>query len=246
MDPQLKKVAFGLSAALAVSLSFLSLAGAWRLYQPLPELGKTPTISVSGEGKVVAKPDIAEVSFSVVTQGNNPAEVQRSNDEKMTRVVEFLKSQGVKEDDIRTTGYNLYPQYDYDKEGRRPPEIIGYSLTQTVAVKVRDLSVVGKIVGGVTEKGANQINSIGFSIDNPDSLKEKAREEAIKEARERAEVIASQLGARLGKVVSFSESPIAIPMPFGVGGFEGRGGGSPIEAGTEEITVTVSVTYAIR
>lgn len=247
MDPQLKKAAVGVSLALAVSLIFLSLAGAWRLYQPLPEPGKTPTISAAGEAKIIVKPDIAEVSFSVVTQGTSPSDVQSSNDEKMRKAIDFLKSEGIKSEDTKTTGYFLSPQYDFNREFPVPQRIIGYSLTQTVSVKISDLEKVGKIVGGLTDQGVNQINNVSLSVDDPNALKTEARKEAITKARSQAEAIASGLGVKLGKIIAFSESPIAFPMPFAVKEMAlGRGGDAPIEPGSEEITVTVSITYAIR
>lgn len=239
-----KRVINLLVAPFIMSFILLALAGAWRLYQSPSAMY---TIGVAGEGKAVAKPDIAEVSFSVVSQGSDPSRVQSDNDKKMARVIEFLKSQAIGDDDVKTTGYNLSPQYEYDRDGVKPPRVVGYTLTQSVSAKIRDINAVGKVVGGLVESGANQINGIVFSVDNPEPLKAEARTEAIAKARAQASAIASSLGVRLGKVLNFSESPIFLPaaLPFG-----GKGGGefsvSPIQPGTLEFTVSVHITYSIR
>ncbi|MBI1974863.1 MAG: SIMPL domain-containing protein [Parcubacteria group bacterium] len=228
-----------------VSLILLALSGAWQLYRSAPE---SRTIFVTGSGKAVAKPDIAEVSFSVVSEGTVPASVQSLNDQKVSSVVEFVKSWGVDEEDVKTTSYNLSPQYVYDEDVKEPPKIIGYTLTQSLSVKVRDIAMAGEVVGGLTDAGANQIYGITFSVDDPEPLNTQAREEAVMKARVEAATIAKSLGVRLGKVLSMSESSNFVPAPFALGG---AGGGiafekAPIEPGTLEFSVSVSITYSIR
>lgn len=245
-----RKVAHYLASFLAVAIILLALAGAWRFVSPPFEFGKNPTINVQGEGKVTAKPDLAEISFAVVDQGSNPTLLQALNDKKMAKTIDYLKSEGVKENDIKTTGYLLTPQYESGREisSVTPPKIVGYTLTQTVNAKIRDLASVGRIVGGLTDQGINQINNISFSVDNPEPFKAKAREEAIAKARAQAQATARQLGVKLGKVVSYSEF-YPGPIPYGVGGLEAKMAGavpSPIQAGTQEVTVSVNITYIIR
>jgi len=185
----------------------------------------------------------------VTERGSNPTLLQALNDRKMAKTIDYLKAQGVKEDDIRTTGYLLAPQYESDKEvSSAPPAIVGYTLTQTVNAKIRDLASVGKIVGGLTDQGINQINNIVFSVENPEPYKAQARALAIAKARTQARQTADSLGAKLGRILTYYESPVYLPVAAGVGGFESKAAfaPSPIQPGTQEITLSVSISYAIR
>ena|SRR3989344_7432533 len=206
------------------------------------------TIQMSGEGKVTARPDTANLSFAVVTQGADSAKVQADNDTKMKKVIEYLKQNGVKEEDIKTSGYNLYPQYDYKPDGSS--SITGYNLNQNVDAKLRDLGKVPSIMGGLTGQGVNQINGVNYFIDDPDALRTQARDEAIAKAKEKAQNLASTLGIKLGKVINFSEgeSYIPYPMPYyaerGIGA--GGGGTSPTEPGSQDVTMTVTLTFELK
>jgi uncharacterized protein YggE len=256
MEQNIRRILAIFAVPFIGSLTLLSLAAAFKLSQPGIDLSRTPTIGVSGEGKVTVKPDVAELSFSVINQGSDPALLQTSNDTRMKTAIDYLKSQGVKEEDIKTTAYVLLPQYEHDvpqplpRTEIRPPRIIGYTLTQTVNAKLRDLLRVGSIVGGLTEQGVNQINGISFFVENPEEFRAKAREEAILKAQTQAASIAARLGVKLGRITNFHESPIFYPPPFafGVGGGLEKGGGfaAPIEPGSQEITVMVNINYAIK
>ena len=212
------------------------------------------TITVSAEGKVTVSPDIANVSFSVVSQGKDPELVQGENTEKMNTTINFIKSQGIETKDIKTVNYNLAPQYDYETRvyPLPKPNIVGYTLTQTVLVKVRDLNKVAPILAGLTAQGINQIESVSFDIEEPDRYLNEARAEAFRKAREKAEFMARENRVRIKRVVTFSEG-FGGPIPYFAEAL-GRGGdvGAPqpvpptIEPGTQEVTVQVSVTYEIR
>lgn len=207
---------------------------------------------MSAEGKVSAKPDIATASFSVVTSGKEAAKVQEDNDKKMKEVIGFLKEKGISEDDIKTSGYNLYPQYDYETravEGVKiPPNIVGYTLTQTVTVKIRKLEEAASIVGGLTAKGVNQIDSLAYSIEDPDSLKAEARQIAIDKAKGKAQELALSLGIRLGKVINFSEgdSGFPVPLPYARPDAAFGGGSASLEPGSQDITVNVTLTFELK
>jgi len=254
MDTTLKRIITAFAAPFILSLILLSLAGVKWLTSPVYSPGQTPTIYVAGEAKVKTKPNVAEISFSVINQGSDPGVIQKSNDKKMKDAIDFLKSQGVKEDDIKTTAYNLQPQYEYDTppypQGGtvKPPRIVGYLLTQTVNAKIRDFETVGEIVAGLSGQGVNQINSISFFVDNPEPYKNQARQQAIAKARTQALETAGLLGVRLGRVVHYSESPYYVPGPVyrdGLGGGE-KAAYAPIQPGIEEITISVNITYTIR
>lgn len=212
------------------------------------------TITISAEGKVQAVPDLATINASVITKGSTAEKAQIDSSTKMDAVMKYIEEQGVEKKDIQTSGYNVYPEYDYTKSS---PVITGYVANQTVTIKVRDNELVGKLLGGLTANGANQIMGVSYSFDDPDELKQQAREEALKNAREKAEKLADAAGVRLGKLVSFSENSVSggpIPYPMydkavnmEVG--EGRGGSVPamaVEPGTQDLVAQVSVIYEIK
>lgn len=201
------------------------------------------TISVTGEGKIYTKPDIALVSISVVSEGKKVIEVQNENTKKINEVIKFLKDSGIEEKDIKTINYNLYPQYVYEE--RKAPRIVGYSLSQVLEVKIRILDKVGDILEGATEQGVNEINSLYFKVDKDEEVKEEARKLAIDDAKKKAEKLASQLGVKLVKISSFSEgggeTPVYRNLEYGVGG----GGAPQIQVGESEIIIDVTLTYEI-
>ncbi len=207
------------------------------------------TISVSGQGKVVGKPDIGQVSLSVISQATTVAAAQKSNTEKMDKVTKAIKDLGIKEEDLKTASYTIMPRYQYSA-GRS--DIIGYEVSQSLEVKIRELTKVGEILGKAAEAGANQVGSLNFTFDDPEKLKSEARQEAIDNAKAKAKDLAKALGVTLGKVSSFSESSSdgSIPVPmyssakegYGIGG----GGAAPdIQTGQNEVQVNVSIAYEI-
>ena len=212
-------------------------------------------ISVNATGEVYAKPDLALIDFSVITEAKTVAEAMKTNTEKMNEVINFVKSQGVEEKDLKTTSFTIYPRYEYEKAeiliyppspGKRV--LAGYEITQQLEVKIRDLDKIGQIIEGSTDAGANQIGDLQFTIDNQDEFKKQAREEAISEAKTKAKELADQLGVKLVRITSFSESSYApqygLYKSFGM---EEVGGEAPeIETGENEITVSVIITYEIR
>lgn len=235
--------------ALVVNLVFFVMPTISR-YQE--SLYPTRTLSVSGEGKAFVSPDVAVSSFSVVSRGKNPEDLADTNNQKINAVIQFVKSQGVEAKDIQTTGYNLSPDYKYDETTQRS-YITGYTLTQTVTVKMRDLSKVASIIGGLTPLGVNQIGGINFQVDEPDTYLAEARAEAFEKARKKAEEIARSSGVLLGRVVNVGEYGAPIPYyAYGKGGamMEARDASAiappTIEPGTQEIIVNVSVTYSLR
>jgi uncharacterized protein YggE len=215
----------------------------------------TRTITVSAEGKTTVVPDIARVSFSVVTEGKDPKVIQEENTKKMNSAIEFVKGTGVEAKDIKTSNYNLYPRYDYDPKplsGSQTPYIIGYTVTQTVSLKIRDLEKVGEILGGLPEKGVNQIEQVSFDVDDPDAYLNEAREEAFTKARAKAEAMAKMNGSRIRRVITFSEGGGGYPVPMyfkAEAMMDGGRGGAvapSLEPGSQDVTVSVSVTYEIK
>lgn len=206
----------------------------------------TNTISFSGEGKMLAKPDIAVISLSIVTEATTSKSAQDDNSKKSKAVTEFLKDQSVDEKDIKTVGYNIYPQYNYPRYDK--PEIRGYQVNQSMEIKVRDLDKVSNILDGVVAAGTNQVNNLSFEIDEPEKLKSEAREKAINDAKKKAGELENQLGISLGKIVNFSESSGSFPVPifFEAKSISGGAGGPSVPTGENEIAISVTITYQIK
>ncbi len=206
-------------------------------------------LAVTSEGKTTVSPDIAEVSFSVVSQGENPEKLASANNDKMAAVVNNIKSNNVDAKDIETTNYDLQPNYSYDKNTGRS-YIYGYTLTQTVLVKIRDLKKVATVIGGVTPLGVNQMGNVSFQVEDPEKFLGEARAEAFLKAKTKAEEIAKTSGVKLGKIVGVAEYQNS-PMPYYKSAAIGMGGGEAasvptIEPGTQELKLNVSVTYSLK
>ncbi len=215
------------------------------------------SFAVSGDGKVVAVPDVAKFTFSVITEGGKDlGTIQSENTKKMNAAVDFLKKNGVAEKDVKTEQYNVSPRYEYHSCPYGgvcpPPEIVGYTVSQSVLVKARDFAKVGELLSGVVKNGANSVSELTFSIDDPAALQDKAREEAFGEARARAEAVAKAGGFKLGKLLSIDEGGIApMPIIYGRGSALGVGGDAAekslqVEPGSEDIVVSVTLRYEIK
>ncbi|MEK7497244.1 MAG: SIMPL domain-containing protein [Patescibacteria group bacterium] len=211
------------------------------------------TITVTGEGKVTAVPDIGLISLSVENRGANVIEVQKEGTKKMNEIINYLKAQDIDKKDIRTTQYNLNPIYAYDRDSGQQ-KFDGYQLSQSVEVKIRNLAKVGEIIAGASGKGANQIGQLTFSVDEPEQYQQQARIEAIAKAKAKAEAMARAAGISLGKVKSFSEninSPMNYPMMYArnemeIGGGLDKAPAPQVEAGSQEVIVNVSLSYEIN
>tara|TARA_B100001971_G_C18179520_1_gene531947 strand:- start:468 stop:1259 length:792 start_codon:yes stop_codon:yes gene_type:complete len=215
------------------------------------------TLVVSGTGEIYAKPDLALMTFSVVTEAKTVDATMAENTEKMNNIISSIKSQGVEDKDLKTTSFSIYPRYEYEKGEIYPSNIlldppgkrilVGYEVSQSLQVKIRDLGRIGDIIQGATDNGANQVGSLQFTIDNQDELKKEAREQAIKKAKAKAKELTSQLGVKLGRITNFSEGSSA-PRYYGLMAEAMGGGGEDlqIETGENKITVTVSLTYEIN
>ena len=206
------------------------------------------SVSFTGEGKISALPDVAILDLAIVTEAGTSKIAQDENSAKSERLTTFLKGQGIDEKDIKTTSYNIYPQYSYLSNGK--PQISGYQVNQGVKITVRDLNKRNAVLDGVVTAGVNQINNFQLIVEKPEELKAKAREEAIKNAEAKAKELKEQLGIRLGRIINFSESGNGFPVPIyydKVMTADGRGGGGPdVPIGENEIVINVTITYQIK
>jgi uncharacterized protein len=208
------------------------------------------TITVTAQGMTTATPDEADIDFSVVTQGTNPQTLSDNNNTKMGAVMQFLSAQNIATSDVATTGYDLEPNYIYDATSQRN-DITGYTLTQTVEVKILDLTNVATVLGGLAPLGVNQIGSVSYTFQNQDAFIAIARGQALTNAQTEASQMAAQAGASLGDVVTVSESSnVLVPGPQPVYAMAAGAGSAPVTPtlapGTQNVTDEVTVTYALK
>lgn len=247
-------------SSILIAVSALSYVGS---YAKQIDPASLRTFSVSGEGKVVSVPDVATFTFSVITEGGkNIGDLQKQNVDKINKAISFVKESGVEDKDIKTEQYSVEPRYQYSSCGSLygsssvcpPPEIVGYTIRQSVLVKVRDFDKAGDVISGVVEKGANSVSQLQFTIDDQTKVLAEAREQAIEKAKEKAEQIADAAGFSIGKLISIDENGYT-PTPMyrnakvmdyatGVGG-AGLESAS-IEPGSQEVTTYVTLRYEIK
>lgn len=225
------------------------------------------TLPINTEGRVKVVPDVAIISLTVITEGDEVKQIQDENASKINEVTGFLKSQKIDEKDIKTINFNLTPRYYYPYDYPRIPcppilsklrfpcppvsaVIIGYTLTQTVEVKVRDFSKIGVILAEAVNRGVNQIGGVQFTIEDIDKFKKQAREEAFKKANGQAEELANLGGFKIKRVLSINEGQIYIPQPYPLEAQALTKGGAPVspelQPGTQEVTVNLTVVFEIK
>jgi hypothetical protein len=202
-------------------------------------------ISVSGEGKVSAEPDMAEIIIGVESRAPTAKEAASQNSEDMNEVMAVLEGMGIAEEDIQTVDYSIRVEMDY--RGDEGPKVVGYVVDNVVRVKVRDLDLVGDLLDQATDAGANNIYGITFTVEDPRPFQEQAREMAVAEARSKAGQLAEAADVRLGDLLSLSEYLVGGPVYVErAAAAEGMGGGAPpISPGQLEITVQVQMSYEI-
>lgn len=211
---------------------------------------KGEPLVVVGEGKVSVTPDIAKVTLGIQENGESLKVVQDSVNKKSKTLTDALKKLGIGESDIKTTSYNVYPQYDYTQPNSK---ITGYQLSTSYEVTIKDFDKVNEVLVQATAAGANSQGGISFEVNDETKTKklQEAREEAVKVAKEKAQGLAKAAGISLGKIINISESQGNDIRPMMYATKEAVGlGGAPVPAniqpGETEISVTVSLSYEIK
>lgn len=210
-----------------------------------------PTITMSGQGEVSAAPDTAHISTGVVTEAKTAREALTANNTAMEKVIAELKKAGIEARDLQTSNFSVQPQYYHPPRDRNgagePPRIVGYQVSNALQVKVRDLARLGAILDVTVSQGANQLNGIAFSIDDPEAQLAKARKAAMEDAIARARTYAEAAGVALGRVLSISENsgPRPVPMVARMR-VEDAAPAVPIEAGEQSIQAQVQVTWELQ
>lgn len=208
----------------------------------------TRTLTVTGSGKVYLTPDIAYITIGVHTEGENAAETVASNNAQAEKVIDALKAQGIADKDIQTTNFSIYPQQEYDTEGK-PTGKIKYIVDNSVFVTVRDITNVGDVLDATVSAGANSISGIQFDVADKTAALSEARKAAVNDARVKADELAKAAGVSVGAVQTISEytSGGAQPMyDMRVAAPMAEAASVPVQAGQMLLTVEVNIVYEIR
>ncbi|MBY3181320.1 SIMPL domain-containing protein [Rhizobium sp. 25PS6] len=213
---------------------------------------REPVISVTGDGESSVAPDMAVVNLAVVKQAKTAREALDENNKAMNDVLAALKSGGIAERDLQTSGFSIQPQYNYPQpvDGQQQqPQLIGYQTINSVTVRLRDLAKLGAVIDQSVTLGINQGGEIQFTNDKPDAAIEEARKNAVADAVKRAKTLSEAAGVKLGRILEINENvPRAMPQPVYRATMmkEASDAAVPVQGGENNYNVSVTVTFAIE
>jgi uncharacterized protein YggE len=233
----MKQARFSLAAAVTAGVLLATPA--------LAEPDFPPTISVSGQGTVLAPPDLAHIDAGVVSDSRTAREASQANNAAMTKVLAALKATGIDDKDYQTSRVSLEAQYAPNRSG--PTPIVGYRASNRVTIKLHDVTKVAGVIDTLVAAGANDIGNVYFSVSQASKLLDDARERAVADARRKAEIYARAAGVGLGVPLSISEEGSGVPV------FRARVVAAapaalptPVAQGEETLSVNVNVIWAIK
>lgn len=242
-----------MSAITLVVAALILCAGFTGLAAAAPDETGDRTISVSGTGKVTTDPDRAVISLAVVTENTDVKVAQQQNAARMTSVIDAIKALAISSDDLKTTGYSVYPVYDDESYSSFSIDrkIKYYRVTNTLQVTLKDITLTGNVLDTAVGAGADQINSISFTLseEKQQELRSQALTAAVAQARGDADVVARALGVSIIGVssvnVGSSYVPYAVPEAYDYKAVAGAAS-TPIETDTIDVTASVSISYLIN
>ena len=228
-----------------VALAAATIAG---MLLAAPVLAQTQTmppavISVTGEATVSVPPDLAQIDGGVTSEAKTAREATDANNAAMGKVLLALKSAGIDEKDYQTSRLSLQPQSAPNRSG--PAAIVGYRASNRVTIRLRDVTKVASTIDTLVGAGANEVGGINFSVSQASKLLDEARDQAVADARRKAEIYAKAAGVTLGAPLSISEEGNAPPVPYRRMAV-GMEASAPVAQGEETLRVTVSVSWAIK
>lgn len=223
---------------------------------------KSEFFTANGTGKVQAKPDVAVVSVGFSTSANSVSEAQERANQTINKITKALKDLGISESDLKTTNYDINPEYASNRpeplpnpEGpletaANPNSITGYRVNVNLEVKVRDFQKINQAIDLSTANGANQISSLSFRVDDPQKFQNEARSKAIEDAKKNAASLASQTGISLGRIINISETGSSGIQSYlateALKSAEDSNSQTQIQPGQTEIVSNVTLSYETR
>ncbi|HTP11576.1 MAG TPA: SIMPL domain-containing protein [Anaerolineae bacterium] len=252
-----KKVLYGLVALVVVAMLSigglaLALTSTPRSTQPVAEAAAATTsersITVVGTGKATGKPDIAHVTVGIETQASSLQKAVDDNKAKMNNLLDTLKKLGLADKDIMTSNYSVYTERASSPTpgAEVNTDQMIYHVTNQVDVTLRDVNQIGEVLDKAVAAGANNIYGVNFSVEDTAKLEADAREKAVADAKARAAELAQLNGVQLGDVLTISEvvGGSAYPMDYSAKGM--GGGGTPVQPGELEMSMSIQITYAVK
>jgi uncharacterized protein len=235
---------------LAMLLAAASL-GAPAAAQQTPSVTQTiagTRLDISATGDTTRVPDVAVISAGVVTRGTTATAAIQEAADRMARVQAALARAGIAPRDIQTSNISLNPEYRY--ENNQPPQLVGYSASNQLSVRFRDIRNSGKILDALVHEGANQISGPNLTIDHPEAALDEARAKAVAAGRARADLYARALGMRVVRLVSVSESggsyPVPPPVPMYARAEGAQAADTKMEPGEQKLEVTLAMVFELQ
>jgi uncharacterized protein YggE len=217
---------------------------------PLAAQEKKPgerTLTVVGSGEASAKPDMAQVHVGVATEAPTAAAALKANTEAMDRLLKTLTARGIEDKDVQTSAFTVAPRHRETAPGQKQ-ELLGYEVSNQVAVRVRKLADLGALLDDLVGKGANQVHGIRFTLAEPSTVLDRARERAVVDARRKAELYARAAGVKIVNVRRIEETPMHFPQPemLRFGAVQAQAAPVPVATGELDYHATVTITYTIE
>lgn len=211
----------------------------------------TPRIVVNGEGEVSIAPDMAILNLTVLREAETARMAVSAGNEAMVAVIEAMKSAGIAERDLQTSEFSISPRYVYPNKSsdRQQPEIVAYSVSNTLVVRVRDLKLVGQVLDTSVSLGVNQGGNITFTNDDPSEAIALARRNAVADAMDKAKTLAASAGVSTGRILEMSEQshrPSPMPIMRGRAMAMEASDAVPVQSGENTYRVQVNMTFAIE
>jgi len=213
----------------------------------VPAFAEAPPsfISVTGEARISVPPDLAQIDAGVTSDGKTAREASDANNAAMGKVLLALKGAGIDEKDYQTSRLSLQPQYSPSKVSG-PATVVGYRASNRVTIRLRDVTKVANVVDTLVTSGANEIGGINFMVSQASKLLDDAREQAVADARRKAEIYAKAAGVTLGAPLSISEEGAAQPLFRARMAAPMAAAATPVAQGEETLSITVGMTWAIK
>jgi uncharacterized protein YggE len=228
-------------APLAAAIVAAMLVAAPTLAQTAPPA----MISVIGEATVSVPPDLAEIEGGFTSEAKTAREASDANNTAMGKVLLALKAANIDQKDIQTSRLSLQPQTQSAPNRSGPPSIVGYRASNHVTVRLHDVAKVASVIDMLVGAGANEIGGINFMVSAASKLLDDAREQALADARRKAEIYSKAAGVTLGAPLSILEGNASVPM-FRTRMALAPMAAAPVAPGEETLSVTVSVSWAIK
>jgi uncharacterized protein YggE len=233
-----------------LALALLGAVVAWPRGAVAQEAPPTPQLSVNGRGTVSVRPDVAIVAMGAAVRRENAQEAFDQANTLAGSLTQLLRAQGIAEGDITTRQFSLSPEMGR-QQGDAPAPIVAWRATNLLSVKIRDFSTIGATIdGAIRILGSDaQLSGISFTVEDTDTVARQARDQAIANARQRAEQIATAAGVRLVRILSITETsappPRPVPVAAAAPAVAERSAAAEVAPGEQDITVTVEIVYEI-